>query len=240
MPIDRLLLGRSQAKEIKLTKKQKLFAEALAMGETKAGAYRKAYNTSSAPKIQSRRGQELAKHGAIQAYKEALEGAFELERISSPARLRSLVISELTKHATNDENSTKERLQALKLLGTVTEVGAFTERREVVTVKASGEIKERLLDSLKGIIDVQAKDKAEDIGASLLAELSAADTQADTIEAEGSPGPDENLNSADPPEGHPPSASEVSAPPLLSNPHNRLNEDLNASTLPSSVEPTDA
>ena len=239
MPIDRLLLGQSQAKERKLTKKQKLFAEALAMGETKAGAYRKAYNTSSAPKIQSRRGQELAKHGAIQAYKEALEGAFELERISTPARLRSLVISELTKHATNEENSTKEKLQALKLLGSVVEVGAFLERREIVTVKASGDIKQRLLESLKDVIDVQAKDKSQDDGASLLAELAAVQAQAADNVVDIGPGAGENFNLDTPPAGHPPSADKVLTQPLLSNPHNGFNED-SASTSPSKGQPGDA
>lgn len=232
MPIDRLLLGQSQAKERKLTKKQKAFAENLVMGKSKAAAYRDAYQSRGNPKTASRRGQELAQHGAIQAYREALETAIELERISSPARLRSLVIAELTKHATNDENSTKEKLQALKLLGTVTEVAAFTERREVVTIKASADIKAQLLESLKDVIDVQARDKSDDDSASLLAELAQAEhqsdsesAQADQLEAETAPGAAAILNSETRPEGHPPKSNETSEAPLLSNPHNQSQGD---------------
>ena len=243
MPIDRLLLGQSQAKERKLTKKQKAFAENLVMGKSKAAAYRDAYQSRGNPKTASRRGQELAQHGAIQAYREALETAIELERISTPARLRSLVISELTKHATNDENSTKEKLQALKLLGSVVEVGAFLERREIVTIKASGEIKAQLIESLKDVIDVQARDKSADDGASLLAELAAAQAQADPIEADLAPGAAENCQLEPPPGAHPPKADKISDPPLLSNPHIRSSplpiEDV-ASTMPTKGQVIDA
>lgn len=239
MPIDRLLLGQGQAKERKLTKKQKAFAENLVMGKSKAAAYREAYDSKGNPRTASRRGQELAQNGAIQAYREALETAQELERISTPARLRSLVISELTKHATNEENSTKEKLQALKLLGSVVEVGAFLERREIVTVKASGDIKQRLLESLKDVIDVQAKDKSQDDGASLLAELAAVQAQAADNVVDIGPGAGENFNLDTPPAGHPPSADKVLTQPLLSNPHNGFNED-SASTSPSKGRPGDA
>lgn len=243
MPIDRLLLGQGQAKERKLTKKQKAFAEALAMGETKAGAYRKAYNTQATPQVQYQEGAKLAANPAIASYREALETAIELERISTPARLRSLVISELTKHATNEENSTKEKLQALKLLGSVVEVGAFLERREIVTIKASTEIKAQLIESLKDVIDVQARDKSADDGASLLAELAAAQAQADPIEADLAPGAAENCQLETPPPGHPPKADKISDPPLLSNPHIRSSplpiEDV-ASTMPTKGQPIDA
>lgn len=243
MPIDRLLLGQGQAKERKLTRKQKAFAEALAMGETKAGAYRKAYNTKATPQVQYQEGAKLAANPAIASYREALETAQELERISTPARLRSLVISELTKHATNEENSTKEKLQALKLLGSVVEVGAFLERREIVTIKASGEIKKQLLESLKDVIDVQAKDKTEDDSASLLAELAAAEVQADQIEADTDPGSAENCQLDDPPGATPPKADKISNPPLLSNPHIRPSPDTNdtdASTQPTKGQHIDA
>jgi phage terminase small subunit len=243
VPIDRLLLGQGQAKERKLTKKQKAFAENLVMGKSKAAAYREAYDSKGNPRTASRRGQELAQNGAIQAYREALETAAELERISTPARLRSLVISELTKHATNEENSTKEKLQALKLLGSVVEVGAFLERREIVTIKASGEIKQQLLESLKNVIDVQAKDKTQDDGASLLAELAAAEVQADQLEADASPGGAEICQLEDPPGATPPKADKISNPPLLSNPHIQPSPDVIdviASTQPTKGRPIDA
>jgi uncharacterized protein len=60
-PMEALLLGAGNAKKTTLTAKQQKFAQALAMGETKAGAYRAAYDTHSKPIIQSHEGQRLAK-----------------------------------------------------------------------------------------------------------------------------------------------------------------------------------
>ena len=84
---------------IKYTPKQRAFAEAIAMGETKAGTYRRAYNSKGKPETQSRRGQELAKRGAVQAQVDAFRAAIEAQKYATPAHLRALVIEQLTRHA---------------------------------------------------------------------------------------------------------------------------------------------
>jgi len=201
MPIDSLLLGAQGAKIAKLTAKQKAFARELALGETKAGAYRKAYDSKGKPATQSRRGNELAHDSRIQAYSEAINRALEVQRMQTPAQLRALVVSELTRHAIDEDLPAAQRLRALQLLGTVTEVAAFTERREVIKTTDSQTARAQLLDSLMSAIKSGATDVDDSAAASLLAELNAG-SSADTIETDAHEV--ENAPDATPPEGEPP------------------------------------
>ena len=72
LPIDGLLLG-SAAKHIGagLTPKQREFARLVALGESKAGAYRGAYKTKENSKRTRQRGYELMQRGDIQETAEA-------------------------------------------------------------------------------------------------------------------------------------------------------------------------
>ncbi len=218
-PIDTVLLGVTSAKDSALTPKQREFARNLALGDTKAGAYRKAYNSKGKPHTVSRKGQALAKRDAIQAQAEAFRLAIEAQKLASPAHLRALVIHKLTEHALDEENKPSERLRALQLLGTVTEVAAFTERREVVQVKDSAQIKERLMQTIRMLTQSGASDVEYKDGDSLLAELAAAgDNTID--EGETPPYPD------------PPEPVETSASTMHSNPHN------GSPHLPNVLDPT--
>lgn len=147
--IETILLGVHSAKKTGLTPKQIRFAEEIAKGESKAGAYRKAYKSKGKPETQSRRGVELTSDGRIQAQIEAFQAAFEAQKYATPAHLRALTIHELTKHALDKDFPAAQRMKALELLGKITEVALFTERREVVHVANPAEIKEKLLASLK-------------------------------------------------------------------------------------------
>lgn len=224
VPIETVLLGVTQAKTTKLTAKQREFARQLALGETKAGAYRKSRQSNAKPETASRRGQELAKNGAIQAQVEAFRLALEAERLATPAHLRALVIQQLTQHVISDDNSTREKLTALKLLGSVSEVAAFTERKEIIQTKAPAEIRTQLLESIRDAIKAEALTVEDTSGDDLLAELAQAaaiDTAAGAdLDQDAGPGADENLDSEQPPGGNPPSVDKFSTPPLLSNPHN--------------------
>jgi hypothetical protein len=53
----------------------------------------------------------------------------------------------------------------------MTEVALFTERREIVQVTDSAQIKERLMDTLRTITQAQAQDVDDTAADSLLAEL---------------------------------------------------------------------
>jgi hypothetical protein len=149
VPMEQILLGVHSAKQTNLTAKQIRFAESVARGESKAGAYRKAYNTKASPGHQSRKGQELAKREAIGRQVEAFQAAFEAQRYATPVHLRAMTIHQLTKNALNEDFPPAQRVKCLELLGKITEVALFTERREVVTVSNPEEIKERLMASLR-------------------------------------------------------------------------------------------
>jgi hypothetical protein len=170
VPMDVVLLGAAGATgEKRLSPKEIEFARAIALGESKAGAYRKSRpNSKAKPENQSRRGQELMKKSAVQAQVEAFQRAIEAQRYQTPAHLRALVIHQLTEAALNPDFPPATRVNALKALGTVTEVAAFTERREVIKSTDSTEARERLLASLRLAMQAQAVDvDAND----LLAEL---------------------------------------------------------------------
>jgi len=183
LPMDSLLLGVQGAKQIKLTAKQKAFAREVALGETKAGAYRKAYKTNGKPQTQSQEGTRLMNDPKIAAYTEAINRAMEIQALQTPAQLRALVVSELTKHAIDEDLPPAQRLRALQLLGTVTEVAAFTERREVIKTTNSADARAQLMESLMLAVKQGATDVDDSAAASLLAELNA-ESQAETIEGE--------------------------------------------------------
>jgi hypothetical protein len=104
---------------------------------------------------------------------EAYKRAFEAREYQKPERLRELVIHQLTELALNPEVKDAQRIRSLELLGKVSEVGAFVDRKETRVIHESSKIKERLLDQLKTIINVDASEIDE--GESLLRELSGND-----------------------------------------------------------------
>jgi hypothetical protein len=218
VPIDTVILGASNSREKRLTAKQREFARQIAMGESKAGAYRKSRETKAKPETASRRGQELAKDSAIAAQIEAFKLAIEAERSRTPAHLRALTIHELTKHALDENFPPAQRVKALELLGKITEVALFTERREVVQVKDSGEIRERLMDSIRLAMKSSAQDVEVIEADTLLAEISGAADSA----TEGEP--DEVAQDATPPGGDPLFVSEAHPQTVHSNPHTQSAE----------------
>jgi hypothetical protein len=157
-PIEALLLGAGNAKKTTLTAKQQKFAQALAMGETKAGAYRAAYDTQTNPHAQSIEGQRLAAHPSITLQVNALRLAAEAREYATPPALRALVLERLTAHAIDPDIKPAQRLRALELLGKVTEVAAFTERRELIKVTDSGQARTRLIQTLRDAMRAGAVD----------------------------------------------------------------------------------
>jgi hypothetical protein len=202
VPIETVLLGSSSAHGVKLTSKQKEFARQVALGESKASAYRKSRPTKAKPATASRRGQELASHSAIQAQIDAYKLAFEAQKYTSPAHLRALAIQQLTEHSLNPDFPPAQRVKCLELIGKMTEVALFTERREVVQVTDSAQLKDRLMDTLRTITQAQATD-VDDIAAdSLLAEL--AGPEPETIEPDQpEPAPEPGSMATEPEQAHP-------------------------------------
>jgi hypothetical protein len=172
LPVERLLLG-SAAHGVKLTKKQKVFAEEVVKTGNKTAAYRKAYDTTGKPATQSRKAQEVASNGKVQAYITALEEAERARAYLVPARLRDLAIHRITEKALDPSVPPAQQLKALELLGKITEVSLFTHRTETVHLTSSADIKDQLLKSLRlamsgSITDVEANPVDD-----LLAEIAA-------------------------------------------------------------------
>ena len=99
VPIDAVLLGVGDRHGTTLTPKQREFARQVALGETKADAYRKAYNAKGKPKGVANNGHALSRHTGVQLEIEAYRLAAEAEKQRTPSQLRALVIHQLTKHA---------------------------------------------------------------------------------------------------------------------------------------------
>jgi hypothetical protein len=172
MPIDTILLGATGAKTTKLTHKQRAFAKEVAMGETKAGAYRKAYKSKAKPQVASQEGQRLMKNPAIAMQVDAIALALEANQHITPASLRALAIHKITEKALDPEVPVAQQLRALELLGKITEVALFTERREIVQTTNSQEMKDKLLNSIRLALSSQdATDVTVNDADSLLAEI---------------------------------------------------------------------
>lgn len=187
-----MLLSSGPGKQAQLTTKQKEFARGIALGKTKAQAYRDSYNAKPAKTTVAVHPYRLAADARIQSEVEAYKLAIEAEKHRTPAQLKSLLVQQLVQHSLDEEFPPAQRVQCLKLLGSLFEVGAFVERKEITTIKRSEDIRARILETLKDVTDVQAIDV--DDGLSLLAELRPRDD-------------DEILGSGDPTAGAPPQKS---------------------------------
>jgi len=232
VPINQILLGSNQA-GITLTKKQKAFAEET-LKTNKTAAYRKVYNTKGKPATQSRAAAELTSNPRVAAYIQALEQAKEAESYLLPARLRSIAIHRLTGLALNEEIPPAQQLKALELIGKMTEVALFTERRELIQTTSSQTMREQLLNSIRLAISSEGAEDVEAIEVdSLLEEISGAVQSGDALPdnellhdapaAEGqsdseTPDPSKNTIVQTLPDPDPQNSKISSPPPLHSNP----------------------
>ncbi len=166
VPMSEILSVPSKA----LTPKMRKFAHAVAKGATKADAYRASYNVQSA-KTMPAAPYRLAADARVQREIEAYQHAIESAKQRTPAALRELVIQSLVSVITDPDEKGAVRVQAAKVLGTVTEVAAFTERKEVRTISSSVDVKARVMDELKRLMAGNVEDVTAKEADSLLAEL---------------------------------------------------------------------
>jgi hypothetical protein len=153
-----------------LTGKQKAFARKVAMGKTKAQAYREAYKPDATKATILSAPYELANNPKVAREIEALELAERAAAYRTPAKLREFVIQTLLEVALDPETKAAVRVQAVKTLGTVTEVAAFTDRKEVRTISSSETARARVLEEIKSlmastddVVDVQAKSLMDEL-----------------------------------------------------------------------------
>lgn len=135
-----------------LTTRQRRFAEAVAAGETGAAAYRAAYNTKASPHSQSNDATRLKRHPVISQQIDALRLANEAMKYADAASIRQLVIQSLIQTVIDPDVKHATKVQAAKVLGNVTEIAAFTERKEISHVQGSGAIRDQIMDQLKTVI----------------------------------------------------------------------------------------
>ena len=166
-----------------LTPKQKRFAKEVAKGSTKADAYRKAYKADASQHTLASKPYELMRDERIQAEIKAYELAIQAAEHRTPAALRDLVIHSLVQTLIDPETNPAQRIQAAKVLGTVTEVAAFTERKEVTTITNSAEAREKVMAELRALMNQDAEDATLIDADSLLAELHPP-REAPSVEAE--------------------------------------------------------
>jgi phage terminase small subunit len=184
-----------------LTHKQKQFARGLVDGLNQTEAFDKAYQHKGKRKTMSDNASRLAKDSRIQAEVEALERAKAYVDYQTSAemirRLRSLVVSQLTKEATDPNSKAGERIQALSKLGQVAELSVYKTVSEQIVHKSSDKIRADLMAQIKEAMQANTVDMDDQDAIDLLAEISGLPR----------PAPFEDGTGATPPEGDPPSAS---------------------------------
>ena len=187
-PIEKVLLGYADS-GVSLTAKQKAFAEEVAKGTPKAKAYRKAYPNNMTPAQQGVEAHKLAKNPKILNMIEAQKLALEAMKYQTPAHLRALAVQRLTELAISEDVKPAQQLKALELIGKMTEVALFTERKEIVQVRTTEEARAKLIEGIKQAIkDDGAIDAEYTTAEELLAEIngdyveSAEQTEAEAIE----------------------------------------------------------
>ena len=148
VPIE-TLLSSGEGKTPKLTHKMKAFAHAVALGESKANAYRRSHKANPAPSTIKNAPYVLAADARIQREIEAYKLALEAEKHRTPAQLKALLVQQLVEHTLDPDFPPAQRMRALQLIGNLFEVGAFLERKESTIIHKSADIRARLLDRLQ-------------------------------------------------------------------------------------------
>jgi len=163
IPVEQLL-SSGTGKTPALTAKAKAFARSVAMGKTKAQAYRESYNSDPAPSTIVTAPYKVAADARVQREIEAYKLAIEAEKHRTPQQLKALLVQQLVAHSLDDDFPPASRVQCLKLLGSLFEVGAFVERKEVTTINRSDDIRTRLMDRLRTVtVDTVQADDALDL-----------------------------------------------------------------------------
>jgi len=175
-----------------ISPKMRRFAENVAMGETGADAYRKSYNATGKPKTIGDNASRLKSDSRIKAEIEAYQLAIESQKYQSAANIRALVVQSLVQVLIDSESSPAHRISASKVLGSISEIGMFVDRKEITHVQASDDIRQTIMQQLKTIAN-DATDVDVDANA-LLRDLigdengaNASDSGDDAILASGNP-----------------------------------------------------
>ena len=180
------LLSSGQGKKAKITGKMKAFAHAVALGETKAQAYRQSYKPNATKRTMACKPYELMRDERVKREVEAYRLALDTEKHRNPVQLKALLVQQLVQHSLDEDFPPAQRMKALQLIGQLFEVGAFLERKETTVVHKSTDIRTRLLERLGTLTDVKVKDE----GRALMDEIKGGDTVSDAVYATPTEGVD--------------------------------------------------
>ena len=165
------ILGPQVAKA--LTPKQQAFAKNLAHGDPPSAAYKKAFNRKGKPAHIANDAYKLRQRPDVIQMQEAYAKALEGQRYQTPAALRALVIESLVSVIIDPEANHSQVVAAAKVLGTVTEVAAFTEMKQVTTITSSTDARAKVMQQLRDMMKADATDVVENEAQSLVDELRA-------------------------------------------------------------------
>jgi hypothetical protein len=157
IPIETLLMS-GEGKQAKITPKQREFARAVAMGQSKAQAYRVSHKAKPSKRTINSEPYKLASDPRIAREIEHYRLALEAEKHRNPIQLKALLVQQLVQHSLDEDFPPAQRMKALQMIGNLFEVGAFLERKEITTVRKSTDIRTRLLERLGTVTDVKEKD----------------------------------------------------------------------------------
>ena len=152
-----------------ISPKMRRFAENVAMGETGADSYRKAYNTTGKPKTIGDSASRLKADPRISAEILAYQLAIESQKYQSAANIRALVVQSLVQVLIDSESSPAHKISSAKVLGSISEIGMFVDRKEITHVQASDDIRNTIMDQLRTIasdvsdVDIDANDLLRDL-----------------------------------------------------------------------------
>jgi uncharacterized protein YejL (UPF0352 family) len=171
------MVGMLGVSKSDLTPKQRAFAYNVAMGQSKAESYRQAYKRDATKHTLSSKPYHLAADVRIAAEIEAYRLAQEASKHRTPADLRALVIQTLVQQVIDPDIPPAIRTQSAKILGQVTEVAAFTERRESVVHHSSDKLRAQILAQVTELMGGKTieGERIDADAASLLSELASPD-----------------------------------------------------------------
>ena len=220
IPIERILLGANSPNGLKLTKKQKEFAEQVVKTGNKSEAYRRAYDHKGKRTTAARDAQKVATAPHVATYINALSMAQEVEEYLLPSRLRTMAINKLANMALNDDLAPAQQLKALELVGKMSEVSLFSQRVEHIHSVDSNTLKAQLLTAITTALgnSKSLQTRVKRTAESLLAEINN-DSIYDLQPIEGVEA--ENLGSESPTTPHHPKINSLVAEHLHSIPHNQ-------------------
>ncbi len=145
----------AQGKEKRITGKMQAFVSNIAQGLSPKDAYRKAYDCSrSAESTIISSANELLKDSRISMLLESVWETVKENIVNDAIATKRHVMSELFKHAQNDEAQLSNRLKSLELMGRA--VGMFTDKVETKVEEISTEQLKKELETSLALLDTKS------------------------------------------------------------------------------------